>query len=161
MAPPDFRCPGTWRLSAGGIPIPPVPHGAARQAAIPRHYYEVLTSEERNDPLWDLDNEDQWTTFFAERRLQELVLRGQRPSASQQERRRAEAVVGRPQPHPRLGPRPHRRGQPPAADNAAAALAVAQDGRPCFVVLAFVLVGAEDSSARRRSRAHPARPAPG
>jgi hypothetical protein len=29
MAPPDFRCPGTWRLSAGGIPIPLVPH--ARQ----------------------------------------------------------------------------------------------------------------------------------
>jgi hypothetical protein len=29
MALPDFRLPGTWRLSAGGIPIPPVPHGAA------------------------------------------------------------------------------------------------------------------------------------
>jgi hypothetical protein len=58
MAPPDFRCPGTWRLSAGGIPIPPVPHGAARQAAIHRHYYEVLTPEERNDPLYDPDNDD-------------------------------------------------------------------------------------------------------
>jgi hypothetical protein len=34
MAPPDFRCPDTWRLRASGIPIPPVPHGAARQAAI-------------------------------------------------------------------------------------------------------------------------------
>jgi hypothetical protein len=55
MAPPDFRCPGAWRLSdwrlsVGGIPIPPVPHGAACQAAIHRHYYEVLTLEERNDP---------------------------------------------------------------------------------------------------------------
>jgi hypothetical protein len=58
MAPPDFRCPVTWRLSVGGIPIPPVPHGAARQAAIHRHYYEVLTPEERNDPLSDPDNED-------------------------------------------------------------------------------------------------------
>jgi hypothetical protein len=50
MAPPDFRCPGAWRLSAGGIPISPVPHGAVRQAAIHRHYYEILTSEEHNDP---------------------------------------------------------------------------------------------------------------
>jgi hypothetical protein len=51
MVPPYFRCPGTWRLSAGGILISPVPHGAARRAAIHRHYYEVLTPEERNDPL--------------------------------------------------------------------------------------------------------------
>jgi hypothetical protein len=51
MAPPDFRCPGTWRLSMSGIPIPPVPHGATRQAAIHQHYYEVLTPEEHNDPL--------------------------------------------------------------------------------------------------------------
>jgi hypothetical protein len=43
MAPPDFRCPRTWRLSAGGIPIPPVPHGAAWKATIHRHFYEVLT----------------------------------------------------------------------------------------------------------------------
>jgi hypothetical protein len=62
-----------WMLSVGGIPIPPVRHGTARSASIHRHYYEVLTSEERNDPLWDPDNEDQWTTFFTERRNQELV----------------------------------------------------------------------------------------
>jgi hypothetical protein len=51
MAPPDFRCPGTWRLSAGGIPISPVSHGAARGAAIHRHFYEGLTAEKRADPL--------------------------------------------------------------------------------------------------------------
>jgi hypothetical protein len=62
-----------WMLSVGGIPIPPVPHGAAQSASIHRHYYEVLTPEERNDPLWDPDNEDQWSTFFTERRNQELV----------------------------------------------------------------------------------------
>jgi hypothetical protein len=73
MASLDFRCPNTWRLSADGTPIPPVPHGAARQAAIHRHYYEVLTPEERNDPLWDSDNEDQWTAFFTERHLAELA----------------------------------------------------------------------------------------
>jgi hypothetical protein len=50
-----------------------VPHGAARQAAIHRHYYEVFMPEERNDPLWDPDNEDQWKVFFTERRIQELA----------------------------------------------------------------------------------------
>jgi hypothetical protein len=29
--------------------------------------------EERNDPLWDPNNKDQWTAFFTERRNQELV----------------------------------------------------------------------------------------
>jgi hypothetical protein len=51
MVSPDFWCPDTWRLSAGGIPISPVPHGATRQAAVYRHYYEVLRPEERNDLL--------------------------------------------------------------------------------------------------------------
>jgi hypothetical protein len=50
-----------------------MPHGAARQASVHRHYYEVLTLEERNNPLWDPDNVDHWTTFFTERRLAELA----------------------------------------------------------------------------------------
>jgi hypothetical protein len=54
----DFWCPETLRLSTGGIPIPLVHHGVARKAAIHRHYWEVLMSEERNDPLWDPDNKD-------------------------------------------------------------------------------------------------------
>jgi hypothetical protein len=29
MALSDFRCPSMWTLSAGGIPIPPVPQGVA------------------------------------------------------------------------------------------------------------------------------------
>jgi hypothetical protein len=73
MAPPDFRCLVTWRLSAGGIPIPLVPRGAAHRAAVHRHYYEVLTPEERSDPLWDPDNVDHWTTFFTEHHLTELA----------------------------------------------------------------------------------------
>jgi hypothetical protein len=30
-------------------------------------------AEERNDPVWDPDNEAQWTAFFTERRNHELV----------------------------------------------------------------------------------------
>jgi hypothetical protein len=33
-APPNFRAPGGWRLSAGGVPIPPLSVGAALDAAI-------------------------------------------------------------------------------------------------------------------------------
>jgi hypothetical protein len=51
MAPLDFWCPDIWRLSAGGILIPPVPHCAARQAAIHQHYWAELTPEECNDSL--------------------------------------------------------------------------------------------------------------
>ena len=35
-APPDMRVPETWRLSAGDVPMPPVPEGAARRAEIAR-----------------------------------------------------------------------------------------------------------------------------
>jgi hypothetical protein len=35
MAPPDFRLPGTWRLRAGGIPIPPVPHARGEERRHP------------------------------------------------------------------------------------------------------------------------------
>jgi hypothetical protein len=73
MVSPDFRCPDTWRLSTGGIPIPSVPHAAAWQAAIHRHYYKVLTPEERNDPLWDPDSKYRWTMIFTERRNKELA----------------------------------------------------------------------------------------
>jgi hypothetical protein len=49
MAPPDFRAPGGWRLSAGGIPIPPLPTGAALDAAIDE-VLETMSDEQRADP---------------------------------------------------------------------------------------------------------------
>ena len=48
-APPDMRVPGAWRLSAGGIPVPPVPEGAARRAEIAR-LRSSLPLEQRNEP---------------------------------------------------------------------------------------------------------------
>jgi hypothetical protein len=114
MAPMDFRCPYTWRLSASGIPIPPVPH--ARGAQLP-------PQGPRQQGLVD-------DVLHGAPELRACALRGQRPCTGQSERRCAKTVVGRPRPHPLLGPRPHRRGQPPTADNAAAAQDVTQDGRP-------------------------------
>ena len=34
--PSDMRVPGAWRISAGGVPVSPVPTGAARRAEIAR-----------------------------------------------------------------------------------------------------------------------------
>jgi hypothetical protein len=48
-------------------------YGAARSAAIHRHYYEGLTTEERADPVWDPDNKDQWTAFFTNHHNHELA----------------------------------------------------------------------------------------
>jgi hypothetical protein len=50
--PSDFRAPGGWRLSAGGVPIPPPPMGSALDAAID----EVLKtmSDEQQRRLLDL-----------------------------------------------------------------------------------------------------------
>ena len=36
LVPPDMRVPGAWRISAGGVPVPPPPTGAARHLEIAR-----------------------------------------------------------------------------------------------------------------------------
>jgi hypothetical protein len=66
MVPPDFRAPGGWRLSAGGIPIPPPPTGSALDAAIDE-VLETMSDEQRADPRFDPDNREAWTAFFRRR----------------------------------------------------------------------------------------------
>ena len=46
-APPDKRVPGTWKLSAGGVSVPPVATGAERRAEIAR-IRSLLSEEQRN-----------------------------------------------------------------------------------------------------------------
>jgi hypothetical protein len=72
MAPPDFRAPGGWRLSAGGIPIPPPPMGAALDAAIDE-VIETMSDEQRADPRFYPDNREAWTAFFCRRYECELA----------------------------------------------------------------------------------------
>jgi hypothetical protein len=72
MAPPDFRAPGGWRLSAGGIPIPPPPTGAALDAAIDE-VLETMSDEQRADPRFYPDNREAWTAFFCRRYERELA----------------------------------------------------------------------------------------
>jgi hypothetical protein len=72
MAPPDFRAPGGWRLSAGGIPIPPPPTGAALDAAIDE-VLETMSDEQRAEPHFFPDNREAWTAFFRRRYERELA----------------------------------------------------------------------------------------
>jgi hypothetical protein len=66
MAPLDFCCPGTWRLSIDRIPIPLEPHGEARVAAISQHFYDELTLEQ--GAILEPENNIQWTNFFRNQR---------------------------------------------------------------------------------------------
>jgi hypothetical protein len=58
-APTDFCAPGGWHLSAGGIPIPPPPTGAAIDEII-----EGMSDEQRTDPRFYPDNYPAWNAFF-------------------------------------------------------------------------------------------------
>jgi hypothetical protein len=60
--------PGGWHLSAGGVPIPPPPQGAALDAAID----EVLEGMS-DEPRFYPDNYLAWNTFFRRRYENELA----------------------------------------------------------------------------------------
>jgi hypothetical protein len=71
-APPDFRAPGGWRLSAGGVPIPLSPVGAALDVAIDE-VLETMSDERRAEPRFYPDNYQAWTAFFRRRYERELA----------------------------------------------------------------------------------------
>ena len=71
-APPDMRVLGSWKLSAGGVPVPPVPEGAARRAEIAR-VRSSLTEEQRNEPRYAADSETMWTMYFERRRQEQIA----------------------------------------------------------------------------------------
>jgi hypothetical protein len=71
-APPDFRAPRGWRLSAGGIPIPPLPVGAALDVAIDE-VLEGMSDEQRAEPRFYPDNYQAWMAFFRRRYQRELA----------------------------------------------------------------------------------------
>ncbi|KAM3386635.1 hypothetical protein ACQJBY_009912 [Aegilops geniculata] len=66
-----MRVPGSWRLSAGGVPVLLVPEGAARRAEIAR-IRSSLTEEQRNEPRYAPDSETLWTMYF-QRRCEEQI----------------------------------------------------------------------------------------
>jgi hypothetical protein len=71
-APSDFRVPGGWRLSAGGVPIPPPPVGTALDAAI-NEVLETMSGDQRAEPRFFPDNYPAWNEFFRRRYERELA----------------------------------------------------------------------------------------
>jgi hypothetical protein len=118
MAPPDFWCPDTWRLSMGGMPIPLVPQeppststtmwfSRRRSTMTPSGTPKTRTSGRCSSRSAGTKS---WPITRATALHQPT---GTPPGKS---------CVGASLPHPRLGTQPHRRGQPPTADNATTAL---------------------------------------
>ncbi|KAE8794157.1 Homeobox protein KNOX3 [Hordeum vulgare] len=62
-APADMRVSGSWRLRAGGVPVPPPPTGAERRAKIARIRSD-LSENLRNLPRYAPDSDALWTAFF-------------------------------------------------------------------------------------------------
>ncbi|KAE8802288.1 Homeobox protein KNOX3 [Hordeum vulgare] len=62
-APPDMWVPGSWRLSAGGVPVPPPPTGAERRAEIVR-IRSGMPKNSHNLPRYAPDSNALWTALF-------------------------------------------------------------------------------------------------
>jgi hypothetical protein len=60
--PPDFRAPGGWHLSAGGVPIPPPPMGAALDSAIDG-VLKTMSDEQRAEPRFFPGSYPAWNEF--------------------------------------------------------------------------------------------------
>ena len=76
-APPDMRAgPTGWRLSAGGVPIPPLPDAVAK----PKYFAEEveivrasLTDNQLSLPQYTADNHAAWAGYFQRWQAQRLA----------------------------------------------------------------------------------------
>ena len=67
--PPDMRVPGAWRISVGGVPVPPPPPGAARRAEIAR-IRASLPRAAREGPRYVPDS-PLWEPYFRRRHAEQ------------------------------------------------------------------------------------------
>ena len=65
-----MRVPGAWRISAGGVPVPPVPTGAARRVEI-AHIRASLSRAARDGP-WYVPDSPIWEPYFRRRHAEQL-----------------------------------------------------------------------------------------
>jgi hypothetical protein len=71
-APPNFHAPEGWRLSTGGVPIPPPLVGTALDVAIDE-ILETMSDEQRAEPRFYPDNYPAWMEFFRRNYERELT----------------------------------------------------------------------------------------
>ncbi|MGO8639118.1 hypothetical protein ACC840_36155, partial [Rhizobium ruizarguesonis] len=71
--PSPSRGQGGWHLSAGRVPVPPIPEDVDREYAI-GDVRRALTPEQAADPRWRAeDNEAFWEIYFQRRRDEDLA----------------------------------------------------------------------------------------
>ena len=69
--PPDMCVSSAWRLSQMGLAMPPVPTDEDRIMEI-HALRDAMTPEQRENPVWDAENNVSWNAFFTERRERQL-----------------------------------------------------------------------------------------
>ncbi|KAE8817385.1 Homeobox protein KNOX3 [Hordeum vulgare] len=70
--PLDMRVPGSWRLSTGGVPVPPPSSGADRRAKI-ACIRSSLPESSRNLPMYAPDSNTLWTAYFERRHTDQVA----------------------------------------------------------------------------------------
>ena len=73
LVPLDLDIPCEWRLSAGGLLVPPLHEGADRMVEI-QAILVVMSEEEHEDPRWHPNNYAAWTAYFNEHHERELAV---------------------------------------------------------------------------------------
>lgn len=71
-APPDMSVPGRWRLSAGGVPVPPQPDADRFHAEI-AHVRASVPEEVRGRPEHAASNHAHWAAYFQRRHEEQLA----------------------------------------------------------------------------------------
>ena len=73
---PDMRVLGRWKLSAGGVPIPPLPDVTVCADYFADEVDRVrasLTEEQRALPQYVADNHEAWAAYFQHRQERRLA----------------------------------------------------------------------------------------
>ena len=80
--PPNVRAPSRWWLSAGGVPVPPlpVPETSAYFPAEIERARASLTAEERALPEYATDNHAAWAAYFRRRQEERLASTNNAPT---------------------------------------------------------------------------------
>ncbi|KAE8781966.1 Homeobox protein KNOX3 [Hordeum vulgare] len=71
-APPDMRVLGLWRMSANGVPVPPLPSRADRCAKIVS-IQSSLPGSSRKQSRYAFDNNTLWTAYFERRHANQFA----------------------------------------------------------------------------------------
>ena len=80
LVPPDSRLPSRWRMSAGGLAVPPIPKfGTTKLELLIRRQWMALPDELKSDPRYSADNQHRWLSILVAERHRTLCWRPQGP----------------------------------------------------------------------------------